>query len=68
MANGRQIELIRQQCGLSVVDVCNIMGVTEGEYRRIITNKLQPTIYQLCMFISETKHPIPGLRYNGKLC
>ena len=55
---GHQIEQIRQKRGLSIIDVCNICDISEGEYQRLITNKLQPTVYQLCMFIAETRHPL----------
>ena len=61
MVNGRQLESIRIQCGLSVIDVCNIMDITEGDWRRIITNKVRPNIYQLCMFIIVTKHPLDNI-------
>ncbi len=58
MFSGRQLETIRTECKISVIDVCNIMGIDEGDWRRIITNKIQPTTYQLCMFIIETERAL----------
>ena len=62
MVNGRQLESIRIQCGLSVIDMCNIMGITEGDWRRIIKNKMRPNVYQLCLFITATEHPLDGIK------
>jgi len=58
MEYNRRIEKLRKKCGASILEICNIMGCTEEEYRRIIMGKLQPTIYQLCMIVAETKHPL----------
>ncbi len=61
MTLGHEIEYIRTLRNLSVIEVCNTMGVTESEYRNIIYNHIHPTIYQLVMFISITRHPLESL-------
>lgn len=58
---GSELEQIRQQCGISVLDICNALGVSESEYMRIKTNKVRPTTYQLIMFICATRHPLPSI-------
>jgi len=53
---GHQMEKIRKECGLTVVDMCNALSISEGDWRRIAGGRLSPTTYQLCMFIMETRH------------
>lgn len=58
MTLGYEIEYIRTLRNLSIIDVCNVMGVSESEYRNIIYNHTRPTTYQLIMFISVAHHHI----------
>ncbi len=58
---GTDLEKIRKLRNMSIVDVCNVMGVSESEYIRLITNKKHPTTYQLIMFICVTCHPLPTI-------
>lgn len=61
MGVGREIESIRKTCNLSVIDVCNILHVTEDEYHHIVSYDCYLTNYQLIMFISATKKPLKSI-------
>ena len=58
MRIGKRIEQVRKECGFSVVYMCNALATDEAGYRRLITGKDKPTIYQLIMFMSATCHSI----------
>lgn len=61
MSLGREIESIRKSCNLSIVDVCNILHVTENEYHRIVVYNRNLTTYQLIMFICATHVPLKSI-------
>lgn len=61
MTLGREMEYIRVLRKLSIVDVCNAMGISESEYRHIIYHQYRPTTYQLIMFISATCHSLNSI-------
>ena len=54
----QELEMIREKCGLTVVDVCNIMDITPGQYRRLLAHNRRPSIYQLIMFFNATQTPL----------
>ena len=56
MKIGQELEMIRELRNLSVIDICNAMGITESEYRHMVYRNRRPTIYQLIMFIIATQH------------
>lgn len=58
MSIGQELEYIRKKCGLSIIDVCNSMNVSESEYNYMCSHSIKPNTYQLIMFISASKHPI----------
>ena len=58
MRLGQEIEYVRKKCGLSIIDVCNAMDVSESEYHRIISYNVRPSIYQLIMFMSVARHSL----------
>lgn len=62
MKLGQEIESIRKNCGFSVVDICNAMGIEEPEYNHIVHGKQKPTTYQLIMFISLTRKPLATIK------
>ncbi len=61
MTLGREIEHIRLMRNLSVLDVCNAMGISEPEYKRMIVHQYYPTVFQLIMFVSLAEHPLESL-------
>ena len=41
---------------MSIVDVCNAMGISEPEYRCMVVHRYHPSVYQLIMFILLSEH------------
>lgn len=65
MEIGTELEQIRLECGLSIVDVCNILGLTcESEYNKIRSGEIIPNTYQLIMFICATHRPLKSINYR----
>lgn len=52
MKIGQELEFIRKKSGVSILEICNALDVSESEYRRIYSGTINPTTYQLIMFIS----------------
>lgn len=61
MTLGREIEHIRLMRNLSVLDVCNAMGISEPEYRSMVVHRYHPSVYQLIMFILLTEHHLDSV-------
>lgn len=61
MTLGREIEHIRLLRNLSVLDVCNAMGISEPEYSRLVVHQYYPTVFQLIMFVSLAEYPLESL-------
>ena len=61
MTLGREIEHIRLLRNLSVLDVCNAMGISEPEYSRLIVHQYYQTVFQLIMFVSLAECPLESL-------
>ena len=61
MGIGQELEMIRKLRGLSVIDICNAMDLTEMQYHYIVLYNRRPTVYQLIMFISTTRHPLDSI-------
>ncbi len=51
MTVGQELEFIRKKSGVSILEICNALNVSESEYRHICSDTINPTIYQLIMFI-----------------
>lgn len=58
MTIGQELEFIRKKAGLSIVDICNIMDVSETDYEKICSGSVVSTIYQLIMIISSCQHAL----------
>ena len=62
MGIGHELETIRKLRGLTVIDICNAMNLTEFEYHHIVAYDKCPTVYQLIMFISVTRHSLESVK------
>ncbi|MBQ2844608.1 MAG: helix-turn-helix transcriptional regulator [Alphaproteobacteria bacterium] len=51
MTVGQELEFIRKKSGVSILEICNALNVSESEYRNICSDAINPTIYQLIMFV-----------------
>lgn len=58
MTIGAEIDSIRKNLGLSVVDMCNIFDVKESEYFLIVRGQYKLSIFQLIMFVSSVCKPL----------
>lgn len=58
MTLGREIESVRLLRNLSVLDVCNAMGISESEYNHMVVHQYYPTVFQLIMFVSLAEYPL----------
>lgn len=57
MRIGQQMEQIRQKKNIPVFIICNALNlITEMEYHNIKTGRIQPTAYQMIMFMIATRH------------
>ncbi len=58
MTIGAEIDSIRKNLGLSVVDMCNIFDVKESEYFLIVRGQYKLSVFQLIMFVSSVCKPL----------
>ena len=58
MTIGAEIDSIRKNLGLSVVDMCNIFDVKESEYFLIVRGQYKLSVFQLIMFVSSACKPL----------
>ena len=58
MTIGAEIDSIRKNLGLSVVDMCNIFDVKEFEYFLIVRGQYKLSVFQLIMFVSSVCKPL----------
>lgn len=58
MTIGAEIDSIRKNLGLSVVDMCNIFNVKESEYFLIVRGQYKLSVFQLIMFVSSVCKPL----------
>ena len=61
MKPGKEIERIRCECGLSVVDMCNVMNMTESDYRALIIGMYTLSVFQCICLICCTRRPLDSL-------
>ncbi len=61
MRLGHEIETMRKMYNLSIVDICNAMGITETEYRHLVLGRYHPTVYQIIMLIISTHIPLESI-------
>ncbi len=62
MTVGTEIDSIRKNLGLSVIDMCNIFDVKESEYFLIVRGQYKLSVFQLIMFISSVKSPLKSIK------
>ena len=55
---GQEIEQVRIKRGLSIIDVCNILNMTESEYRHFIAYGKCLSNFYLIMFMNDTRHTL----------
>lgn len=54
MTIGQELEFIRKKAGLSIVDICNIMDVSETDYEKICSGSVVPTRVKFC--VKKSRH------------
>lgn len=56
---GQRIENIRQELGIPVWQMCDILAIgTDMAYFMIKTGQVEPDLYQKLMFVITTKRPL----------
>ena len=64
MKFGEEIEYIRKLRGYSVVDMCNILEVSESEYLRIIAHSGPLSIRQKIALVVAMEYPFYSMPKN----
>ena len=58
MTLGQEIEQNRIAANIPVFRICDTLAVSEAGYRKIVQGDVRPTIYQLIMFMGDTRRTL----------
>ncbi|MBQ8473488.1 MAG: hypothetical protein IJ500_01340 [Alphaproteobacteria bacterium] len=64
MTFGQEIEYMRKLRGYTIIDMCNILCVTESKYKHIIAHGGPLNIYQKISLVIAMEYPFDSMPKN----
>ena len=61
-----EVEQIRTEMGLSVIFMCNALGITVAEYELVTAGRYTFTTFQLIGLVGAIQHPLQSILCRDK--